>query len=245
MGARRLSRATVRHSQGVTEPSTAGCGSRVPGARYGVIFSIHRWLKTLCLVLAGVWLVGCASDEPPPSEPDTRARIDQILSPQGSKPNDAYTKRSRYDGQGFRSKSLEKRSFAGSGSDGKAREGEKDFTAAGGLRARWAGQGSRFGSEDAQEGGQSARTFASRHEDQEARTKAFGGATDQFRTREARQSDDAFYTGRSRDFSTRTLGATQLSPMAAATAEAYPAQATGPLNEEEVRRVLNKGPRER
>lgn len=195
--------------------------------------------------MLGLWLTGCASDEPPPPEEDQRPRIDQILSPQGSKPNEAYSKRSRYDGQDFKSKSLDKKAYAGAGSDGQASEGGKKFTAAGGQKSRWSGQESRFASEQAREGGQAARTFGSRYEDQEARTSAFRGANEEFRAGEARESDDAFHTGQPRGYSTRTLGATQLSRTARETASLYPANATKPLNEEDVRRVLNKGPREK
>lgn len=197
------------------------------------------------MVVAGAGLVGCASDEAPPPGPDTRPRIDQILSPQGAKPNDAYTKRSRYDGQDFKSGSIEKRSFAGAGRGGEAQEGGKDYTKGGGLRARWSGQGSRFEEAGAREAGQEARTFASRFEGREARTKTFSGAADRYRTDEAREADDAFYTGQPRQYSARTLGATQLSPSARETANLYPVDKAAPLNEEEVRRVLNKPPRER
>lgn len=204
-----------------------------------------RPLLVPSLVLGlGAWLTGCASDDAPAPEPDQRPRIDQILSPQGSKPNDAYTKRSRYDGQDFRSKSLDKKVYAGAGSDGTAREGGKAFSGAG-KEARWSGQRSRYGSEAAREGGETARTFSSRYEDQEARTKAFSGAGEKFRTGEAREAEDAFHTGQPRGYSTRTLEATQLSPTARETASLYPADAAAPLNEEDVRRVLNKGPRER
>ena len=196
-------------------------------------------------VAAGLWLTGCASDDPPQDDPDTRPRFDQILSPKGSKPNDAYTKRSRYDKQAFRSRSVGQQAYAGADRDDRAREGEKTYTKAGGLRARWAGQSSRFEEQDAREGGQTARTFGSRFDNQEARTQEFGGARDTFRTADARESGDGYYTGRRRAFSTRTLGATQLSPNAGETASLYPAQSGAPLNEEDVRRVLNKSPRDR
>lgn len=198
-----------------------------------------RW----AVLLAGsVWLAGCASDEPAAPEPDTRARMDQILSPMGGKPNTAYTKRSRYDGQDFRSKSMNKRSLAGAGRDGRAREGDKGYTQTGGLKARWSGQASRFQEADAREGGRKARTFASRHDDQEARTKAFRGANDRYRTGEAREADDAFYTGQPRGYSTRTLAGTQLSRSALDTANAnlFSTDPSASLNEEDVRRVLNK-----
>jgi hypothetical protein len=198
---------------------------------------------TLMLGL-GVWLVGCAGDDSPAPGPDQRPRIDQILSPQGSKPNDAYTKRSRYDGQDFKARSLGKKSYAGAGRDGRAREGGQAFSGAG-KEARWSRQESRYGSEAAREGGQAARTFASRFDNQEARTETFRGAQEEFRTGEAREADDAFYTGQPRGYSTRTLEATQLSQTARETASLYPANAAAPLNVEDVRRVLNKGPRER
>lgn len=200
-------------------------------------------LPSLVLWL-GAWLAGCTSDDAPAPEPDQRPRIDQILSPQGSKPNESYTKRSRYDGQDFKSKSLDRKAYAGAGSDGTAREGGKAFSGAG-KEARWSGRESRYGSEAAREEGATARTFASRYEDQKARTKLFSRAGERFRTGEAREADDAFHTGQPRGYSTRTLDATQLSPTARETASLYPADAAAPLNEEDVRRVLNKGPRER
>jgi hypothetical protein len=195
-------------------------------------------------VVLAVWMTGCASDEPAAPEPDTRPRMDQILSPQGGKPNDAYTKRSRYDGQDYKSKSLDKKTYAAAGGDGRAREAAQAFSGSG-KEAWWSGKETRYGAMDAREGGQTARTFESRYEDQAAQTKDFSGAADRYRTGEAREADDLFRTGRSRGYTTRTLGATQLSPSAVDTAKAYPADGVGQMNEEEVRRVLNKSPRER
>lgn len=201
-----------------------------------------RW-PSLMLGLA-VSLAGCSSDDPPAPEPDQRPRLDQILSPQGAKPNEAFTKRSRYDGQDFQSRALGKKSYAGAGRNGRAAEGGQTFSGAG-KEARWSRQKSRIGNEAAREGGQEARTFASRFDGQEARTGTFRGAQERFRTGEAGEAGDAFHTGQPRAYSTRTLGATQLSPTARETARLYPADAAAPLNVEDVRRVLNKGPRER
>jgi len=211
-----------------------------------VLWSCFFRLLPLIPLVLGAWLTGCASDEAPKPEPDQRPRIDQILSPQGAKPNENFTKRSRYDGQDYKSKSLDKRVYAGAGGDGKAREGGKEFNMAGRQQTGLTGQRSRFEqSGSAREGGQSARTFASQYEDQAARTKSFAGANETYRTDEAREKGDRYYTGQKRDYSTRTLGALQLSPSARETASLYPADHAAPLNEEDVRRVLNKGPRER
>jgi len=195
------------------------------------------------MFMAAGW-VGCASDQAPEAaEPDSRRRIDQILSPQGSKPNEAYSKRSRYDGQDYNSKSLKSKVFRVG--QGPAREGGKDFKTVGGEGAKLMSQRSGFESEAAREGGQSARTFASRFGDKVARTGEFSGGREVYRTEGAREADDRFYSGQPRDYEARRLGADQLSPTARETARLYPANAAAPLNEEDVRRVLNKGPRER
>jgi len=169
--------------------------------------------------------------------------MEQMLSPHGAKPNESYTKRSRYDEQKFKANGYQKKSYRGA--EGRAREGSQDFNMAGSQQSSLTSQRSRFESEGAREAGQSARTFASRYEDQAARTKEFSGADESYRTGDAREAGDRYYTGQKRGFASRTLGANQLSPTARETASLYPADHTAPLNEEDVRRVLNKTPRER
>lgn len=220
-------------------------GGRDQGLWWPVASPCCRFLLRPSALLLGVWMTGCASDESPPPEADQRPRIDQILSPQGAKPNESYSKRSRYDGQDFKSTSIDKRTFAAASTDGKAREGGKAFNTGGDGQSRFTGQRSRYESEGAREGGQTARTFASRYENQAARTNEFRGARDAYRTSEARESENFYHTGQSRGYSTQTLGATQLSPNAKETASLYPANAAAPLNQDDVRRMLNKAPRER
>ena len=230
-----------RYCRAAGPVATRSCGAGRQEAWCLVPRPICRLLLCAATVIFAVGMVGCASDSSPEPQEDTRPRIDQILSPQGAKPNEAFTKRSQYDGEKFKSKSLEKKAYAGS--SGTAREADKAFSGAG-KQARWSGQESRFGNETAREGSQTARTFASRFDGKEARTQSFQGGDQQYRTGEAREADDAFHTGQPRGYSARTLSATQLSPTARETARLYPADATEPLNVEDVRRVLNKGPRD-
>jgi hypothetical protein len=207
-----------------------------------VVISLPVPIFLLCGIFLTAGMVGCASDESPMEEKVERRRIDQILSPEGANPKESYTKRSRYDGQDFKSGALKGRSFRGA--QGKAREGGKDFNMAGTQTQGLTGKRSRFESESAREGGEKARTFASRYEDQAARTNAFAGANESYRTNEAREAGDRYYSGQRRGYSTRTLESGQLSPTARETAQLYSVDLAAPMNEESVRRVLNKAPRE-
>lgn len=194
-------------------------------------------------LLLGLGLAGCTGNKQAQRQDDApRARLDEILSPSGSTPGDAYAKRSRYDGQDFRSKQLASKPFK---SGSRTYKGNTEFNASAYQKKSPLSQRSRFQDQTSPMADDQARTFSSRYQGQEARTKDYGQADKNYATGEARVADKSFYSGRNRYYAPgeRELGPSQLSRSSASTANVYPGSSMEPLNVEDVRRVLNKGPK--
>jgi len=143
-------------------------------------------------------------------------------------------RRSRYDSQKFRTGRFDAKKFK---APKDSYRGNLEFKTKAYQKGELRNQRSLVEGEKARWQDQKARTFTSRYQGRQARTTSYREAEKSFATGSYRESEKG-YRDAAKAYSTRTLGPTQISRSAVETAHLRPGNNT--LNEEDVRRVLNK-----
>ncbi len=191
----------------------------------------------VCLLALAGGTVGCMTQqtvvEPLPT-------LSQSMRPQKINWSDPEAmkkaKRSQYDDQKFRTTRFDTKKYQ----DRKgAYQGNQEFNTAAYQKGALTKDRSRFEGQTARWNGEKARTSTSRYQGQEARTGTFRDAEKAYATGDYRDARKG-YREAGEKYETRTLAPSQISRSAVDTANLRTGDKYGTLNEDDVRRVLNK-----